>query len=529
MTKVKVTVENLNGEGGLVATPVWVAAHDGSFDTFNTGEAASVELERLAEDGNIAPLADSFEESEAGVDGVIFGTNGIPGVIDPNEVASTILDVDALTDRYFSYASMVIPSNDAFVANSNPLAFTLFDEDGNFVAPEEIIVGDRVYDAGTEVNSELEAAFINQTGPNTGETENGVVTLHEGFIGSQGNPDGTPIILGGTSVAGTFIDPDVADFSVDGFEFLRFTFSEIEELLGTSAADTLIGGRGDDSILGNSGDDSLRGNAGEDTIDGGRGDDFINGNSGNDVLFGNSGNDELFGGTGNDLLEGGSGNDTLNGGRGDDIANGGSGDDYLVGNSGNDSLNGGAGNDTLNSSSGDDFLIGGSGSDLLLAGSGADTLLGGSGDDSLRAASGDDLVSGGRGDDRAYGGSGNDTVSGNTGNDVLFGGSGNDSVSGNAGNDTLYGDAGSDTLLGGSGDDIFVHDAGDGVTSILDFTQGSDLIELSLSGVSSLDQLLEAAESVTQTESALSIVFDTSNQLNIQGDLDLVNSDFIFA
>jgi len=71
---VTVTVENLAPSNGTFITPVWFGFHDGSFDLFNVSEAASPELERLAEDGQIDPLSMSFLGGGAGrVDGRIAG------------------------------------------------------------------------------------------------------------------------------------------------------------------------------------------------------------------------------------------------------------------------------------------------------------------------------------------------------------------------------------------------------------------------------------------------------------------------
>jgi len=44
-------------------------------------------------------------------------------------------DAMSLMSRYFSYASMLIPSNDAFIANGNPLAFSSLMPLEHFSAP----------------------------------------------------------------------------------------------------------------------------------------------------------------------------------------------------------------------------------------------------------------------------------------------------------------------------------------------------------------------------------------------------------
>ena len=179
-----VTIENLAPINGNFLTPVWVALHDGSFDIYDQGVAASAALEAIAEDGNTAPISAAFTASGAGtVQGTIVGPSG---PIAPGDVATMRFQVDpsSPSSRYFSFATMIIPSNDAFVANGDPTSLAVFDGLGNFVGVDIFIAGSQVLDAGTEVNDELpmNTAFFGQMMPNTGTDENGVVSLHPGFL-----------------------------------------------------------------------------------------------------------------------------------------------------------------------------------------------------------------------------------------------------------------------------------------------------------------------------------------------------------
>ena len=184
--QIRVEVENLQPADGFFFTPVWVGFHNGGFDLFNTGEAASAGLELLAEEGDFSVLSSEFAGS--GTDGGVFGPAGFPGapVIDPGEITSAVFDIGP-NDRYFSFASMVIPSNDAFIGNGDPLAYELFDANGIFNGPLTIdIVGGDIYDSGTEVNDGLGAAFSASGGVST--QENGTVQLHPGlgnFLNTQ--------------------------------------------------------------------------------------------------------------------------------------------------------------------------------------------------------------------------------------------------------------------------------------------------------------------------------------------------------
>ena len=215
LVEVTVTVENLAPDNGTLLTPLWVGFHDGTFDTYDRGRPASAGLESLAEDGNTSLISREFISSGAGlVDGTITAPGGAtPGPIDTGETTSLTftLDRSLASSRFFNYASMVLPSNDAFIANGNPEAFEIFDENGNFLGADFVVTGNQVLDAGTEVNDEAEdsTAFFGQSSPNTGTDENGVVGLHQGF-----QADGR--ILSEPRFAN-------ADFTADGYEVARIT------------------------------------------------------------------------------------------------------------------------------------------------------------------------------------------------------------------------------------------------------------------------------------------------------------------
>ena len=213
---IKVTVESLAPDNGTFLTPVWTGFHDGNFDIYNQGEAASPGLESLAEDGVFSILSDAFLDSGAGtVDGAVFGSP----VIAPGTTATAIFELDETlpSSRYFSYASMVIPSNDAFVANGNPLEHQIFEANGDFIGADFIIAGTEVLDAGTEVNDEQEAntAFFTQTAPNTGTPQNGTIDIHPGF-----NPGGR--ILSSNQFAN-------ADFKAPGYNLARIRVEQIDD------------------------------------------------------------------------------------------------------------------------------------------------------------------------------------------------------------------------------------------------------------------------------------------------------------
>lgn len=220
-TLIRVTIENLAPADGTIITLLWVGFHDGTFDLYDRGSPASTGLERIAEDGTIAPLSAEFLASGAGtVDGALTGVglgSGTPPVIPPNTIATREFTLDGTlpSSQYFSYAAMIVPSNDAFIANGNPLAFKIFDDFGNFLGADFIVEGSNVLDAGTEDNDEIQenTALLGQTIPDTGTaTIGGVVELHPGFI-----PGGNVI----TAFPG-------ADFTVAGYQVARIRVEQVQ-------------------------------------------------------------------------------------------------------------------------------------------------------------------------------------------------------------------------------------------------------------------------------------------------------------
>ena len=203
---VRVTVENLVPADSFFFTPVWIGFHDGVFDVYTSGQSAAgfPGLEEIAEEGNTGPLSTDFNTNFNGVDATITSPGGfVPApVFDPGETSQFQLNVaNSATHRFFSYASMVIPSNDAFFANGGPQDHMIFDAAGVFQGPTVIeIFGRDVLDAGTEVNDENGGAAFSANG-GTSADQGGLIASHSGlsnFVGTQ-------------TAAGTTISTDLAD------------------------------------------------------------------------------------------------------------------------------------------------------------------------------------------------------------------------------------------------------------------------------------------------------------------------------
>jgi hypothetical protein len=167
-----VTVENVNPGGGFFFTPFWVAFHDGGFDSYDGGTPAAMwpGLTELAEGGDTGPISAAFAASPAGATGGVDATITAPAfagdapVFNPGERITFAIDPgDRTVNRWFSYASMVIPSNDLFVANGNPTAHEVFDTSGNFNGPLVIEIR-AANDNGTEVNDASAGAAFSALG-----------------------------------------------------------------------------------------------------------------------------------------------------------------------------------------------------------------------------------------------------------------------------------------------------------------------------------------------------------------------------
>jgi hypothetical protein len=228
MIKGHVKIINMAPVNGTCMTPVWVGIHDGTFDSYDADSAASAELERLAEDGTTDPIIEAFAKLTGGVWDDVAGKVPICTTSAPAIVNFEFEIKPSEGPYYFSYISMVLPSNDAFVANGDPMKHMIFDADGNFKELNFEIMGSEVNDAGTEKNDELpeNTAFFGPSGEkDSGEVEGGVVTAHTGFeaAGSGGILD----------------DPKFAnaDFTVDGYVMMSIKVVMDEKLMDEKTTD----------------------------------------------------------------------------------------------------------------------------------------------------------------------------------------------------------------------------------------------------------------------------------------------------
>ncbi|MDE1151955.1 MAG: calcium-binding protein [Micavibrio sp.] len=265
--------------------------------------------------------------------------------------------------------------------------------------------------------------------------------------------------------------------------------ANVENLTLTGTGDiSAVGNTGDNVITGNTGDNYLAGGGGTDTLMGGAGNDTYL-YTGSEVITDSSGTKDtviIATGTGYDLNtnpDGFSGIENLT------LAAGMSTITSLVGNGSVNVLTGNEFDNTLNGQAGADTMVGGDGSDRYFVDNAKDVIIENTGeglnDAVLSTASyklSANIESLALLGTAALVGTGNDLD-----NVITATGAGNHTLDGGAGADTMQGDAGNDTYYVDSLFDVVIDDGGtkDLVVSVVDYTLGADIENLTLSGLAS--------------------------------------------
>lgn len=493
-----------------------------TFDNGTVTSAASVTAEQILADSISATIADLGEDAT--------GTVGGDGVADFD--LSTVLNWDgsfATVDGAIGDYTILSIEGQSSIAGAN---ITII-EDGVVQGRAEVLAGN----AGIDVTAE--------NGFHSSITEIGATEAMEIDV----------VLTNGTDTFEETLTVNVTGVATAADNTFAGT-AGVDTIDGLGGDDVLRGGADDDVIFGNTGNDQIwagaddgvgttLGSTGADFFIGGNGDDIIGGGVGNDVLVGNAhivdstalgfpvagsdfgavtddGSNTLYGGDGNDVIAVGgydatvSGNGALTAGT---AATAVAAD--FTGTIGGVAW-GGAGNDTIfGTASGDDVLGGGDGDDTINTLDGVNTVY---------AGAGNDTINGGAGNSTIYGGDGVDAITGGTGDEVIFNGAGDDvAVNGGAGDDTLWGGAGDDTLTGGAGADVFAFAVGNGADTITDFTDGTDMIDLSDLGITSLNELVTEDQGLGN---GFVIFYGEADSITLTGFGGLgtiTDADFIFA
>ncbi len=152
---VTVTVQNLAPVDSIAFAPLHVGFHGGTFDAFDLGGVATAPIISVAEGG----AGDVWQAALAAADpGAVRGTIG--GLLLPGATGSLTFRVDTALHPYFTFAAMVVPSNDFFIGNDSPTAHRLFDAGGQLLVPSITVGAAEIWDAGSEVFDPAAAAFV---------------------------------------------------------------------------------------------------------------------------------------------------------------------------------------------------------------------------------------------------------------------------------------------------------------------------------------------------------------------------------
>lgn len=191
-----VTIENVTR--GIYFTPLLVAAHPDSASLFTSGQAASANLQAMAEGGDISGL-----ETDLDALGATQDNNPAGGLLAPGASTTATLNTDAaVANTELSIVGMMLPTNDGFIAANSITVPTEAGEYTYFL---------NAYDAGTEANDEIRgggapgAAGFPAPGPidaATGTGGTGVAATAEGFVHIHRG------VLGDTNATGGASDID---------------------------------------------------------------------------------------------------------------------------------------------------------------------------------------------------------------------------------------------------------------------------------------------------------------------------------
>lgn len=170
--KVTVTVQNIAPANSVGVAPLNVGFSGGSFDAFDNGGKAPGSIVTAAELGSGTDWLPAFAAADPNA--VVGTVGGAP--MPPGGIASATFTVDPTTNPFFTFAAMVVPSNDFFIGNDDPQAYRLFDDKGNLLITSITQYGRDIWDAGSELFNSDNAAFVAGADPTRRIAQDGTVS-----------------------------------------------------------------------------------------------------------------------------------------------------------------------------------------------------------------------------------------------------------------------------------------------------------------------------------------------------------------
>ncbi len=143
VVQILVTFENLAPANSVSFAPLHVGFNNGTFDSFDINTTATAPIISIAEGGSGSDWIPAFSAADPTA---VLGTVG--GPLLPGMSASRVFTIDTNVNRFFTFGSMVIPSNDLFIGNDNPSAFEIVDAQGNLLISQINQTAAAIWDAG---------------------------------------------------------------------------------------------------------------------------------------------------------------------------------------------------------------------------------------------------------------------------------------------------------------------------------------------------------------------------------------------
>ncbi len=170
LVQVNIKVENLAPTNSVSFAPLRFGFNNGTFDAFNNGTVATAPIISVAEGGSGSAWLPAFALADPTA---VIGSTA--GALLPGATQTLSFFVDTAINPFFTFAAMVIPSNDFFIGNDNPQAFRLFDAAGHLLISSIGQTAGDIWNAGSEAFDPLNAAFLVGGNNSLRTPENGVV------------------------------------------------------------------------------------------------------------------------------------------------------------------------------------------------------------------------------------------------------------------------------------------------------------------------------------------------------------------
>ena len=200
--RVMITIQNLAPNHSISFAPLRYGFNSGVFDAFNIGSTATAPIISIAEGGSGSAWLPAFAAADPTA---VIGSLG--GALTPGAtVHSGLITVDPSVNAFFTFGSMVIPSNDFFIGNDDPQEYRLFDAHGRLAIRSINVKASEIWNAGSEAFDPANAAFL-VGGTNSLRTpENSVVSFNFAELAGF---DGLTTAAGYVFSSGLTADQDV--------------------------------------------------------------------------------------------------------------------------------------------------------------------------------------------------------------------------------------------------------------------------------------------------------------------------------